>query len=370
MKRIIARLVAVIALVAAGIGIGRGIDVAGLTNAAPGPLQHGQSFALSSQEQQYVGTAAAVSKEVVQVENVGVGVGSGVIATSNGYIVTNNHVVANGSRYYVTLWDGRRLSAKVVGTDQADDLAVVKISASNLPVARFGDSAKLTIAQGVLAIGNPLGLGETVTTGVISALDRTVSEGQGASYLPNAIQTSAPINPGNSGGALVSLDGQVVGIPTLVASDPQVGGAAQGIGFAIPSNRVVDMVNQIITNGHVSHTGRAYLGVVSTDATSQTMINPFAPQQIPQPNANVQGAQVQQVGTGTPAARAGMLAGDIIVSVNGKQVYGQDTLLAALADLKVGQHVTVTVARSDAQGGTHNVTLHVTLGEAPANPTS
>src|SRR5581483_1806415 len=193
---------------------------------------------------------AATSPSVVYIQNVGVGSGSGVIYDSSGDIVTNAHVVSGAQSLRVTLSTGKTYTARLVGTDTADDLAVIHINASGLPAARFAGANSLHVAQTVLAIGSPLGLQQTVTSGLISALGRTVQEQNGA-YLPNAIQTSAPINPGNSGGALVNLRGQVAGSPTLEASDPQNsdGGAAQGIGFAIPSSRITTIVPQIISTG-------------------------------------------------------------------------------------------------------------------------
>jgi putative serine protease PepD len=326
-------------------------------------LSLGQSFSLTSQEQRVTETSRAVAQQVVQVENVGVGLGSGVIATSDGYIVTNNHVVDQGRQFFVTLWNGKRVAARLVGTSPTDDLAVLKVSLTGLSAARFANSDKLEVGQDVLAIGNPLGLGETVTSGVVSAVRRTVSEGTGA-YLPHAIQTSAPINPGNSGGALVSLDGQVVGIPTLAASSP-LGGSAQGIGFAIPSNRVITIVNQLITQGRVTHTGRAYLGVSAQDAGQAIQNNPFA-----QPGPSIaNGVLVAQVGPGSPAARAGLQAGDVIVSLAGRPVQNTDALFGVLADLHVGQTVTIGIQRPDnATGNTTSLHLKVTLGELPANP--
>src|SRR2546423_8261776 len=210
---------------------------------------------------------AVASPSVGYIKNPGVGSGSGVIYDSSGDIVTNAHVVDNAQTLRVTLSNGKTYTARIVGTDTADDLAVIRINASGLPAARFATSGSYQVAQTVLAIGSPLGLQQTVTSGLISALDRTVAESRGA-YLPNAIQTSAPINPGNSGGALVTLDGTVVGIPTLEASDPQSGGTAQGIGFAVPSSRVTYIAHQIIATGRVEHTGRAFLGVGATDSTS------------------------------------------------------------------------------------------------------
>lgn len=362
-KQVFVRWGAALVLVIGGIGIGR---FALNTGAATTPLlNHGHSFTLTSAEQQVASTASAVSQSVVQVENTGVGVGSGVIATSNGYIVTNNHVVSGGSQFYVTLSNQQRYTARLVGTDAADDLAVLKINATGLQAARFGDSARLLIGQDVLAIGNPLGLGETVTLGIVSALNRTVSEGQNSGYLPNALQTSAPINPGNSGGALVSLDGQIVGVPTLIASDPQIGGAAQGIGFAIPSNQVVKIVNQIILDGHVSHTGRPYMGIGLVDnATATTSV--FGANSSLQGIPGVQGALVTQVGNGTPAQHAGLQAGDVIVTLNAHAVIGRDSLFGILANLQIAQRIPMTVARQNQNGAVTHVHLTITLGELPA----
>ena len=182
-------------------------------------------------------------------------IGSGVIVDRRGYIVTNNHVVAGAQSIEVVLSDGTHLPAQLVGTDPADDLAVVKITTTaNLTVATLGDSSKLQVGQDVLAIGSPLGNAQSVTSGIISALGRSVSEGQGGATISNAVQTDAPINPGNSGGALVDLQGNLIGIPTLGAVDPEFNTPADGVGFAIPSNRVGLVVSQIIATGHVTNT--------------------------------------------------------------------------------------------------------------------
>ena len=189
-----------------------------------------------------VNTAASVSPTVVLIQS-SVGLGSGEVIDARGYIVTNYHVLLDGQAsqappFTVTLSSGKLYKANVAGTDPNDDLAVLKINAGTLHPITFGDSSKLRVGQFVLAVGNPLGYSQTVTFGIVSTLGRGLSEGGPAAYLPNPIQTSAPINPGNSGGALVDLSGSLVGIPTLAAQDPEQGGAAQGIGFAIPSNRV------------------------------------------------------------------------------------------------------------------------------------
>src|SRR5713226_9302437 len=181
----------------------------------------------------------------------GAALGSGVIIDSRGYIVTNNHVVNGAQSIEVILSNGTKEPAQLTGTDAADDLAVLKIAVpqGGLAVATLGDSALLQVGQAVMAIGNPLGDTETVTNGIVSALKRSVSEGQGGATIQNAIQTDAPINPGNSGGALVDLQGHVVGIPTLTSIDPEFNTPANGVGFAIPSNRVKSVVAQLISTG-------------------------------------------------------------------------------------------------------------------------
>ncbi len=184
-------------------------------------------------------------------------IGSGVIIDGRGYIVTNNHVVDGAQSMTVTLYDGTNLQAQLVGTDPADDLAVIQITppSKGLTVAHIGDSSKLVVGQDVMAIGNPLGITQTVTNGIVSALGRSVSEGQGGATIPDAIQTDAAINPGNSGGALVDMQGNLIGIPTLTAIDPEFNTPASGVGFAIPSNRVASVVPQIISNGSVNSNG-------------------------------------------------------------------------------------------------------------------
>ena len=194
-----------------------------------------------------------VTPAVVQVNVLtqnGGAIGSGVIIDSRGYIITNNHVVNGAQTIQVVLNDGTKLPAQLSGTDPPDDLAVLKIQPpGNMTVATIGDSSQLRVGQEVLAIGNPLGITQTVTNGIVSALGRTVSEGQGGATISNAIQTDAPINPGNSGGALVDLQGNLVGIPTLTAIDPEFNTPANGVGFAIPSNRVKSIFSQIIQTG-------------------------------------------------------------------------------------------------------------------------
>ena len=209
--------------------------------------------------------------------------------------------------------------------------------------ARFGDSSKVEVGDIVLAVGNPLGLQSSVTDGIVSGVGRDVGEGQGV-VLPNAIQTSAPINPGNSGSALVDLQARVVGIPTLAASNPQIGGTAAGMGFAIPSTVVTDIAGQIVRNGRVVYSRRASLGVRLAD-------NPARP-----------GVVVAAVQSGGPAEKAGITAGDTIEAIEGKSVASVDELATALASMQPGQAVKVSVTRPD---GTSSTNAHA--GPATGN---
>jgi S1-C subfamily serine protease len=298
---------------------------------------------------------AVASPSVVYVNNVGVGSGSGVIYDATGNIVTNAHVVQGAQTLRVTLATGQTLDARIVGIDAVDDLAVIAVKATRLPAARFAPAGTYRVAQTVLAIGSPLGFKQSVTGGLISALDRTVGEPSGA-YLPDAIQTSAPINPGNSGGALVTLDGVVVGIPTLQAGSTGNGTVAQDIGFAVPSPRVTAIARQLIATGKVAHTGRAYLGVATSDASARS--SPYG-----EPTAAVEGALVRTVAPQSPADQAGVQPGDIITALGNTPIAGSDELLAALARQKPGTTVTLTLARSG-----QPLTVRVQLGELSAAP--
>ena len=280
--------------------------------------------------------------------------GSGVIIDRRGYIVTNNHVVNGAQSISVVLYDGTQVPAQLAGTDPADDLAVLKITppAAGLTVATLGDSSKLQVGQDVLAIGNPLGITQTVTNGIISALGRNVNEQNGA-VIPNAIQTDAPINPGNSGGALVDMQGNLIGIPTLSAIDPEFNTPANGVGFAIPSNRVQSITSQIIQTGTVSHTGRAALGVrvESVDATLAA-----------QDNLSIDhGALIVSVVPNGAADKAHLQAGDVIVQIDNKPVNDISSLGDALLSKNPGDVVSVKVYR-----GNQQLTVSVKLGELQA----
>lgn len=309
---------------------------------------------------------AVASASVVYVDNVGVGTGSGIIYDTKGDIVTNNHVVSGQTQLQVTLNNGKTYAAQVLGTDPADDLAVIKINASGLTPAAFAGSNGYQVAETVLAIGSPLGLQQSVTSGLISGVNRVEQEPNG-SYLPNAIQTSAPINPGNSGGALVDLNGSVVGMPTLEQTSSGNGASAQDVGFAIPSTRITYVANQIIATGKVANTGRAFLGISPADATGSAgngLGGGFFGGGFGQGGGNttsVTGALVQQVASSGPAARAGVQQGDVITGANGVTISDAQDLLTVLAHQKPGNTIALKLNRN---GST--MTVHVTLGQLPA----
>ena len=305
-------------------------------------------------QQDYVNTIRRVLPSVVEIKTAS-GLGSGVVYDTAGHIVTNAHVVGTATSFQVVLaGSASPLPARLTGSYPPDDLAVIQVTgAAHLVPARFADSSKLQVGDIVLAMGNPLGLASSVTDGIISAVGRTVSEAQEAgspgATLPDVIQTSAAINPGNSGGALVNLADQVVGIPTLAATDQQLGGAAPGIGFAIPANVVTDIAGQIIKTGHVTNSHRAALGVSVQAVTG--------------PDGQPAGVGIAAVTPGGPAAKAGLQPGDVITAINGTATPDTETLAAVLASLQPGQQVTVSVTKAD--GST--ATVHVTLGQLPGS---
>ena len=285
------------------------------------------------------------------------GVGSGVIYDDQGHILTNNHVVEGADKLTVSLPDGRSFDGKVVGTDPDTDLAVVQIQGTNLPVAQLGDSSQLQVGDWVVAIGNALALpgGPTVTAGVVSALNRTVQEppsqttGQAGPFLYDVIQTDASINPGNSGGALVNLQGQVVGINSLIAGTAEPGVQAQGIGFAIGMNTVKPIAQQLVTTGKASH---PFIGI------SYSALTPSIARRLGVPRGP--GIVVAQVLPGSPAATAGLKAGDVIQSIDGQKITDESTLGQVLFTHKVGDMVTLEVQR-----GSQTLRVQVTLEEKP-----
>lgn len=284
------------------------------------------------------GVAKAIQPSVVNIST-GSGEGSGIVLTEDGYILTNNHVVAGaeGRDVTVTLSSGKKVPAKIVGTDPRTDLGVVKASATGLTPAPFGNSDQVTVGDTALAIGSPLGLRGSVTAGIISARDRTISVGEGRSTsLSGLLQTDAPINPGNSGGALVNTKGEVIGVNTAIATNGSSEGNI-GVGFAIPSNKAKGIAEQIMNGKPVSH---PYLGVSVTAADTG-------------------GAAISAVTENSPANKAGLQKGDIISKFNGKIINDSDDLVSAVQSGTVGQQVTVEFTRNG-----EAKTATVTLGEA------
>jgi Do/DeqQ family serine protease len=256
--------------------------------------------------------------------------GSGVIVSADGYVLTNNHVVDRGVEVTVTMPDKRELRAKVIGVDPATDIAVLKIDASNLPTMPWGDSSRLKVAEWVLAIGNPFQLNQSVTLGIVSATGRTL-EGRFAAY-EDFIQTDAAINPGNSGGALVNARGELVGINTAIFSET---GGYQGIGFAVPSNLARHVMDELVRFGEVQR------GTIS-GITLQPLTTRLA-EQLNAPNTR--GMVVVSMQQRSDAYLAGMRPGDIIVSFNGALVEDQSHIMRLLSDAKIGSTVTVGLLR-------------------------
>jgi S1-C subfamily serine protease len=272
----------------------------------------------------------------------GAGIGSGVIIDQQGHIVTNDHVVSGGQKFSAVLFDGTVMPAQLVGADTADDLAVIKINPPKKMYAMpIGDSSKLQVGQPVLAIGNPLGITQTVTSGIVSALGRTVNEGQGGGVIVDAVQTDAAINPGNSGGALVDLNGNLVGIPTLVAIDPEFKTPANGVGFAVPSNRAKFITPQIIKYGKVEHSGRAAIGASVTTVDSLVAA---------QAGLSVDhGVLVVSVTPNGPSAQAGLQPGDVITKLNNAPINTTSNLSDALLSYDPGTTVTLGIVRGTQQ---------------------
>ncbi|MEU2345493.1 trypsin-like peptidase domain-containing protein [Streptomyces sp. NPDC013082] len=302
-------------------------------------------------EDRYRSVIKDVLPSVVQI-GAGDGLGSGVVYDDRGHIVTNAHVVGSEKTFDVTVATGEKvLKASLVSSYPEQDLAVVKLddAPDGLRAAEFGDTDEVEVGQIVLAMGSPLGLSSSVTQGIVSAVGRTVSEsrsggGTGAT-LADMVQTSAAINPGNSGGALVNLDSEVIGIPTLAATDPQLGdSAAPGIGFAIPVSMVRTVADQIIRSGKVTDSGRAALEI-----TGRTVVDDaYKPA----------GVAIVSVQKGGAAEKAGLRAGDIITRIGDDRVTTITSLSEALAGDEPGEKVEVTYTRGEAAKS-----AEVTLGE-------
>ena len=296
--------------------------------------------------------AEAVLPTVVQIDIGGGGEdalessgnGSGVVYRSDGHIITNNHVVANADEMEVVFADGSRDEATLVGRDVLSDIAVIKVDRDDLTAIRIGDSSALRVGQLAVAIGSPFGLEGTVTAGVISALNRPISVGDGI-RLPSVIQTDAPINPGNSGGALVGADGRLVGINSaiLTAGSP----ANAGVGFAVPVSTAVDIADELIESGSVTY---AFLGVEGAN--------------VPAPAADrlgvESGALITSVQPNTPADDAGLRNDDVVVQIDGVEITSMDDLIIAVRQAEVGDTVEVVYIRDQTER-----TVEVTLVERP-----
>ncbi len=272
--------------------------------------------------------------------------GSGVIVSDDGYIITNNHVIERAEEIKVTLYDKRSFKGKVVGSDPKSDIAVIKIDAGNLPAATWADSDNLQVGEFVLAIGNPFGLNHTVTMGIISAVGRV---SVGIADYEDFIQTDAAINPGNSGGPLVNIKGEIIGINTAIFSKT---GGYQGIGFAVPSNLARSVMEDLIKYGKKT---RGWLGV-SIQSLTPELAEKFGIE-------DADGALVGDVVKGSPAEKAGIMRGDIVLEYNGKKVKSADSLRNAVAQTKAGAQVNIKILR---KGKEYNIA--VTITESPKEP--
>ena len=312
----------------------------------------GSAKAKSGTAVDWTAVAKEVSDSVVAIDvatSDGEAKGSGVVISDKGYIATNNHVISGAQQIQVTLASGAVYSAKVVGTDTTTDLAVIKLDnpPSDLKVAEFADSDNLAVGEAVMAIGNPLGYDDTATTGIVSALNRpvTVTDDDNNAIVTNAVQIDAAVNPGNSGGPTFNAAGQVIGINSSIASTASSSGTAGsiGIGFAIPSNLVKRVTNEIIDNGSVKH---VVLGITIKSSSVEA-------------DGVTRGcAQVQAVTDGGPASKAGVKAGDSIVAFNGKAVNNNYSLLGYVRASAMGDKVKLTVVR-----GGNTMDLEVTLDQ-------
>ncbi|MFI1533045.1 S1C family serine protease [Streptomyces anandii] len=338
------------AAVLAALAVGCTSDSSGSSRTKSGAPDTGGTPSVSAELQSdYLRVVHNVLPSVVQITT-SAGLGSGIVYDDKGDIVTNAHVVGKEHSFSVTFANRQQLlHAGLVGIDPADDLAVIRLDdpPSGLHPAAFADSKKVQVGQIVLAMGNPLGLSSSVTQGIVSAVGRTVSEpaGQGSpgATIPNMVQTSAAINPGNSGGALANLSSQVIGINTLAAVDQELGGAAPGIGFAIPSSTVTRIADQLVKSGKVTNSGRAALGV-----TVRTVLGA---------DSAPAGAGIVSVTKGGAADKAGLKTGDIVTRLDDTKITDVQTLTEALAAKSPGDQVTIGYSRDG-----RAATAHATLG--------
>ena len=259
------------------------------------------------------------------------GVGSGVIISQDGYIATNNHVVDGARDVTVTLTDAREFAAKVVGRDEQTDIAVIKVDAKDLPAVTFADTSKIEVGDRVLAIGNPFGIGETVTSGIVSAKGRQIGILADVQGYEDFIQTDAAINPGNSGGALVDVAGRLVGINTAILSR---NGGFQGVGLAVPANMVAQVADSLVKTGKVV---RGYLGVDIQNVTPALADSLALPE--------TKGALVSEVVADAPAAEAGLQEGDVIVAVNGQPMKDANELKLQVSAVAPGSKLNLDILR-------------------------
>lgn len=351
-SRIAPKALAVLAAVALGVGAAGGVVGRFTSDTAAALTSRRVSLHQTDSEQpegQIAKVADAVLPAVVSIRTT-VGdngaTGSGVVIDGSGYVVTNNHVISmaaqdksNQAHIQVTFSDGHRVPARIVGRDLKSDLAVIKVDVKNLTVAALGKSGDVKVGEGVVAIGSPLGLSKTVTSGIVSALHRPVKlqgEGSDTNAVIDAVQTDASINPGNSGGALVDMNGRVIGINSAIRSES---GGSVGLGFSIPVDQMTAVAQTLIHNGTIHHPQ------IGLSARSKTVAN-----------EEMSGAEVADVTPGGPAAQAGIVEGDVIVKVGDREVTGPDELTVAVQQNTIGQKVPVQVIREGRQ-----VTIPITL---------
>ena len=329
------------------------------TNGAPSPAELSSSFREVAKAIKpavvYVDVVERAEADPSQLDPSGQrreGAGSGFIVTEDGYILTNNHVVGNAGKINVTLSDGRKFKATVIGKDAGTDLAVIKIDASGLPVVLLGDSNEVEQGDWVLALGSPFGLQQTLTAGIVSATGRELRDGRNQQMFSKFIQTDASINPGNSGGPLVNMKGEVIGINTMILTGGPFSQGNIGIGFAIASNAARGVFPTLVKNGKVS---RGYLGVLVSDL-DQAHAHAVGLE----PNSGVFVGDVPD--PNSPAGKAGLKAKDVITAFNGKPVRAGQELTDAVASTPVGQQARVDFIRS---GQPQSVTVE--LAERPAD---
>ncbi|HEX6309431.1 MAG TPA: trypsin-like peptidase domain-containing protein [Longimicrobiales bacterium] len=333
---------------ALGIGIGAGQAMVG-SDATVGTATPAWAGAtVPTPEQTIIDVTRRISPAVVSIASRG-GSGSGVVIREDGVILTNAHVVGPARAVEVRLANGDSLRGEVLGRVPDIDLAVVRVNAHNLPAAPLGDSDRLQVGQVAIAIGNPLGFERTVTTGVVSALNRTLRES--GVFLDELIQTDAAINPGNSGGPLLDSSGRVIGINTAVLRSTPVGQPVVGIGFAIPINLGRDIAEQLLTDGRIT---RAFLGIRHVGVYPELVTQFRLPAR--------QGVLVVEVQPGTPAERAGLRQGDIITRLAGTSISNEGDLMRIIRNSRPGQTVEIAGVRANGE----RFSARVRLGEIDA----